>query len=400
MIRFISKVVIIVSITILPSICFSAGGQILNVTNIIQGGSATVREDGFDIAFGNDIVGYNSFRATWTTSGTATIWTTVPTLGTGTTTHYLYYNNPTSIDNSSFSVTFTKDYQEIGLVGVWHFDEGIGTTVNDSSGNGNTGTLFPADNPPTWQINDGGHWDGQTNIRFNSGSALSLNGTSSYIRVTNSASLNPNLISMSAWIKPQTGVVNTSKIISRDYRGDGTWNSPWIIYTLEYGYVEITTGGVITSLNFSGASLNNWHYYVGTYDGGNIRIYIDGVEVASTAKTGNLDYSVTTSNLAIGQRSPHSLGEFFPGVIDEVRIYNRALSLAEIQAYYERRKYAGDGVTITVSYGAEENNPGNIYPNFLKRRPIIITNSGNIILTNFQVRILLRVGASGIFILD
>ena len=75
-------------------------------------------------------------------------------------------------------------------------------------------------------------------------------------------------------------------------------------------------------------AVNTWSHVAVTWDGSIMRLYINGVEAASKSRTGTLQS--TTTPLRIGNNSPY--GEFFVGLIDEVRIYNRALSSAEIQA--------------------------------------------------------------------
>jgi len=66
---------------------------------------------------------------------------------------YLYYSNDTASSASNFDNTFTKNFFESGLVGLWHMDEASGELIADESGNMNHGTLY---NSPSWQTYDGG----------------------------------------------------------------------------------------------------------------------------------------------------------------------------------------------------------------------------------------------------
>ena len=74
--------------------------------------------------------------------------------------------------------------------------------------------------------------------------------------------------------------------------------------------------------------LNTWTHLAATYDGATLRFYVNGVQVSSLAQTGSI---VTSSNpLQIGGDSIY--GQYFEGTIDEVRVYNVALTAAQIQA--------------------------------------------------------------------
>jgi len=90
-----------------------------------------------------------------------------------------------------------------------------------------------------------------------------------------------------------------------------------------------TFGGNTQYLSGTPANpVNAWTYEAFTYDGATMRLYINGTAVASRAATGAIQ--TTTSPLWIGGNSPY--GEYFQGMIDEARVYNRALTQAEIQA--------------------------------------------------------------------
>ncbi|HYK50479.1 MAG TPA: LamG domain-containing protein, partial [Terriglobales bacterium] len=73
---------------------------------------------------------------------------------------------------------------------------------------------------------------------------------------------------------------------------------------------------------------NTWTHFAGTYDGMTLRLYVNGTQVASRAQTGPI--AISTNALQIGGDSIY--GQYFPGKIDEIRIYNRALSATEIQS--------------------------------------------------------------------
>jgi len=96
----------------------------------------------------------------------------------------------------------------------------------------------------------------------------------------------------------------------------------WGVYTSAISQI---TGSV--SLND-----NAWHFLVGTYDGSQIILYVDKVAVANAAVTGNINQVSTSLKIGTGQSYT------FNGIIDDVHLYNRALSAAEIAALYNGGK--------------------------------------------------------------
>jgi hypothetical protein len=92
-------------------------------------------------------------------------------------------------------------------------------------------------------------------------------------------------------------------------------------------HVYVPTGEAI-SKGTAGLMLNAWAHLAATYDGANLRLYVNGVQVASSAVTGAI--ATTSGPLRIGGNTIWS--EWFKGTIDDVRVYNRALSAAEVQA--------------------------------------------------------------------
>jgi glucose/arabinose dehydrogenase/chitodextrinase len=198
-----------------------------------------------------------------------------------------------------------------GLVGAWSFAEGIGTSAVDASGNGNVGTLVGASWTPLGRY----------------GSALSFNGSSSTVRVADSASLDlTTAMTLSAWIQPTASQSGWKTILQHE--SDAYFlnasNSDGPLRPSGGG----TLGGNTQYLGGPAANpVNAWTNVALTYDGATLRLYINGTQVASRAATGAIQ--TTNSPLWIGGNSPY--GEYFQGLIDEVRVYNRALTQAEVQ---------------------------------------------------------------------
>ena len=196
-----------------------------------------------------------------------------------------------------------------GLVAAYSFDEGAGTAVADLSGNGNTGTLANT----TWTS------------ASKYGNALVFNGTSSRVTVNDSASLRLSTgMTLEAWVNPSAVTSAWRDVV---YKGNDN-------YFLEATTDKGTPGGGVTIGSVDAVirgttslTPNTWSHLALTYDSSTIRLYVNGVQVSTVARTGSI---VSSANpLQIGGDS--IFGQFFKGTIDEVRVYNAALSQSQIQ---------------------------------------------------------------------
>src|SRR5262249_14584711 len=203
-----------------------------------------------------------------------------------------------------------------GLVAAYGFTEGAGTTVTDSSGNSNTGTLGSG---VTWT----------TQGRF--GSALVFNG-SSLMTVPSAASLNlTTAMTLEAWVYPTGALTDWRAVLMKEQPNEFTYvlyagsnkNQPTVLFN-----VSTNASGERDLAGPSALPLNTWSHLAGTYDGSTLRLYVNGAQVASKAYTGTI--ATSTGPLRIGGNSIWN--EYFTGRIDEVRIYNRVLTATEIQA--------------------------------------------------------------------
>jgi len=140
--------------------------------------------------------------------------------------------------------------------------------------------------------------------------------------------------------------------------GDALAQSPWSMRRLAQAAPAVALGGLLLLVGvdttshpplvpagggtFNGHTqhadgpradpVNRWSHLALTYDGSKLRLYLDGTEVSNRMATGTI--RMTTDPLWIGGNNPY--GEYFPGVIDEVRVYDRALSRAEVRADMSR----------------------------------------------------------------
>jgi hypothetical protein len=202
-----------------------------------------------------------------------------------------------------------------GLVAAYGFNQGSGVQATDASGQGNTGTISSA----TWT----------TAGKF--GGALSFNGTSSWVTVADAAALHLTTgMTIEAWVNPDSGAAWRSVVLKEDAGGlaYALYSSNNASRPAGYVHTNIDVG-----LNGTSAvPLNTWTHLAVTYDGATLRMFVNGVQASSLAVAGSV--AVTSGTLRIGGNSVW--GEYFKGVIDEVRIYNRALTAAEIQTDMNR----------------------------------------------------------------
>jgi hypothetical protein len=206
-----------------------------------------------------------------------------------------------------------------GLMAAYSFDEGTGTTVADASGNSNSGTL------------SGAAWT--TQGRF--GNALSFNGSNSSVVVANSASLGLTTgMTLEAWVFPTTNSGWRTVLMKQEsggyvyamfssengeYSSQGPRPAAWIPDAART-YNDYVLGSPIPT--------NQWAHLAATFDGQNMRFYVNGA--LSATRPASTVIRTSTGALRIGGNT--LWGEWFQGRIDDVRIYNRALSQAEIQS--------------------------------------------------------------------
>jgi hypothetical protein len=193
------------------------------------------------------------------------------------------------------------------------FDEAAGTTATDASGHGNNGTLTGATRTTAGKF----------------GGALSFNGVSDTVTVADTDSLDlTSEMTLEAWVKPSAAGNWRTAILKETAAG--------LAYAL-YASTDASTpaayvnlGGALDQSAAGAAALSttDWTHLAATYDGATVRLYVNGALAGSASLSGAL--TTSAGALRIGGNSVW--GEFFAGLIDEVRVYNRALSAAEIAA--------------------------------------------------------------------
>jgi Concanavalin A-like lectin/glucanases superfamily len=229
-----------------------------------------------------------------------------------------------------------------GLVGNWHMDREKGQSLIDSSPyvvNGTLGTNASANvDDPTWSLR-----------RFDT-AALKFNGSENdYVRVPRGTSthLEPSKITVEAWIKPEKPADPTilPYIVAKGLSDKNNYCAfaSYAVYLVENrpvfyisdgeNYYESPYGPIVTD--------GKWHHVVGTYDRAALRLYVDGVEIgAGTPQTQPIYYNYPYKDLIIGDADGTTgpckdYNSTYSGDIDEVRIWNRALTTSEVALRYK-----------------------------------------------------------------
>jgi hypothetical protein len=198
--------------------------------------------------------------------------------------------------------------QPSGLVAAYSFSEGSGSSTVDRSGNGNNGAITGA----TWS--SGGKF----------GNALSFTG-SARVTVADSASLDLTTgMTLMAWISP-TANTNWRTVILKQTSNDLAYALYANSDSNQPG-VWITAGSTQFVKGTAQIPSSSWAHLAATYDGGTLRMFVNGVQVSSVP--GAQPIVVSSGPLQIGGNT--IWGEYFSGLIDDVRVYNRALTAAEI----------------------------------------------------------------------
>ena len=205
------------------------------------------------------------------------------------------------------------------LVAAFGFNETSGLTANDNSGNNNHGTLV---NGPAW--NSSGRFGG----------ALQFDGANDMVNIADANSLDlTNGMTLEAWVNP-SNLTGYKTVICKD-RGTSGFsyvlsannNASNVNNQRPNSRIRVGSSNRTVTGN-SKLPLNTWSHIACTYDGANFRYFINGVQVANVEGTGN----ITTTNDLLHIGGTTVFNQFFSGRIDEVRIYNKALSQAEIQS--------------------------------------------------------------------
>lgn len=201
-----------------------------------------------------------------------------------------------------------------------YIDGSAGTTAIDHSGYQNHGVLTGG---VSWSLG-----------REHRASALSFDGTTGYIDAPVSSRFDLTTeVTLSAWSYVDVTIVANKTVLCKP-AATGIHIAPFFAYAItlfttgDYRMV-VAVGGILRTVA-TPASVSTpgiWQHIAGTYDGVNIKIFVNGVLRGTTAQTGAMDTFPATPLRLAANGAP---GEFFPGKLSDFRVYTRALTEAEI----------------------------------------------------------------------
>ncbi|MBN1790174.1 MAG: DUF2341 domain-containing protein, partial [Bacteroidales bacterium] len=331
----------------------------VNLSNPGSGGHV-FSANGYDLAF----VDQNGYALDFEielyngTTGTLVAWVRIPTLSTSANTVIkLLYGNPQITADPSTTNVWNSDYG-----GVWHFSNNsfldATSNNNDGSNSGSTGG--------TWTL----------------GGYRSFDGIDDKISIPSNPSLEPTAeITVSAWIRRSGTQVTWAKPL---WYGTNAVD-PWGPYGFEFYDMEDDRLGFHTSIGgveiepLSGSEINSGVFYLltGTFDGTNTRLYINGVLRNTVAQAGIIDDYIGI-DFAIGGKTENNT-QNFKGMVDEVRVLNKARSADWIATEYNNQGSPGTffsvtGETVHSVYNFGDAGFNNICPN--STIPYSVPNNG------------------------
>ncbi|HCO92749.1 MAG TPA: hypothetical protein DIU00_02160 [Phycisphaerales bacterium] len=223
------------------------------------------------------------------------------------------------------------------LVGLWRLDETSGTIAHDVSGNGHDGTLI---GDPKWA-------PGKI------GGALDFDGEEDLVEL-GAFDVIGSGITLAGWIRPESFAINDGRIITKanEWGENDHW---WMLSTISDGgeirlRFRLKTEGQSTTTLIAGSGplvTDEWQHATATWDGSTMRLYLNGEEVGNVANTGtavatNPDVSASIGSQpsdAFAPATPDHVEKYFDGLIDDVRLYNEALTAERLEGIMEGEGY-------------------------------------------------------------
>jgi len=212
--------------------------------------------------------------------------------------------------STALSEAMAVDLAE-GLVAEWTFEEVKGDVVRDTSDNNNNAVLH-----------------GPVRVKDGIGTALRFDGVDDYVDCGSTASLDiTRQVSLEAWVCPEKPSLGEPIIVGKGiYSYALTWSGTSLMFYISAGHWKCNTE----------LPMGKWSHVVGTYDGNRMRLYVDGEPVSGfVMPEPGTPIASRGGSAVIGSEGAGGGRGFFCGMVDNVRIYNRPLSEAEIRSHYD-----------------------------------------------------------------
>ena len=214
-----------------------------------------------------------------------------------------------------------------GLVGYWPFDEGKGKVATDVSGNKLDGKL--AGNPK-WV-------DGKF------GKALEFDGKTEHVVVADNDKLDfTKKLTFMAWFNPSAVLTKRRMMVKN--------NSIFVIFDFGGDGIELLVkpDNTFAESNTTDWKVGQWYHFAGTFDGKTMKVYING-KLDGEAKN-SVPIAPSDLELWIGGDDFGRPTDFFPGIIDEVRIYDKTLSATDVQKVMDTPQVVGIRDKLTICW--------------------------------------------------
>ncbi|MCP4130866.1 MAG: DUF2341 domain-containing protein, partial [bacterium] len=262
---------------------------------------------------------------------TASVWVMVPQVDGNSNSDYImmFYDDK---DSASIAGAQSRNMvYDSSYVGVWHLHEDPSSGAN-SMENSKSSSFYGTPE---------GTLAGSDSVSGMMGKGLNFSGDDGVnlgdIDITQD-------LTISAWVKA-SALVSWGRIVAKAW---ATNSDPWIIYNMSFDaggqpISHITTGSADTYCSGSALSTGTWYHITTTYDGSNIRVFTNGSQSGSGAKTGDLNSNNVVTYIGMNNNNG---GQNFQGIIDEVRISNTARSADWIKLSYENQKVSQSLVTF------------------------------------------------------
>jgi hypothetical protein len=220
-----------------------------------------------------------------------------------------------TLSAAEISALFAPPADDGGLLAHWTLDDGSGQNAADATGHGNTGT-----------IQGGAAWT--SGVR---GGALSCDGTDDYVSVPDAPSLRlTGDCSFAFWMYKTSEAVDWQRLLGKgaaNARNYGLWEEAGAGKRILFQQYDASGAAIVNLYSNTAIEVGAWYHIAGVVSGSTVAIYVNGALDASTTRAGTP--ATSADPLTLGYAGFHAR---YPGRLDDVRVYNRGLSAAEVMA--------------------------------------------------------------------